>query len=217
MGSVLYSQARTETAVPSTREKLRPDHALFAVSLSVADLSAGPSLTVLRQWLKRLEEAAPRVAPGTLVQPRDFDSPSIPGLLSRSSEDTAARLGVHVTVPLDTKASFLERAERVAAVDDALRALVLDGRKSKPAVTVTRALPAFLVSEDARRNSRNTLLALWNARVEQLAALGRVEVEKVLPSVEVVQVGVSMEEVELRFEPGGVATVRVRRKPTEKD
>ncbi len=151
------------------------------------------------------------------MQARDFDSPSIPGLLSRSSEDTAARLGVHVTVPLDTKASFLERAERVAAVDDALRALVLDGRKSKPAVTVTRALPAFLVSEDARRNSRNTLLALWNARVEQMAALGRVEVEKVLPSVEVVQVGVSMEEVELRFEPGGVATVRVRRKPTEKD
>jgi hypothetical protein len=212
MNSVLYSQQRGETAVPSTRTKLRPDHALFAVSLSVGDLAAGPSLALLRAWLRRLEESVSRAATGALVQPVDFDAPSIPGLLSRSSEDTAARLRVNVVVPLDTKATFVDRAERVAAVDDALRVLVLDGRKNKPSLTVTRALPVFLVSEDARRQGRTTLMDQWRSHVEQLSALGGVKVEQVSPSVEVTQVSLSMEEVELRFEPGGVASVRLARK-----
>lgn len=211
MSTKFFAQQRGETQIPSTTEKARPDHALFSVMLGVSDLAAVPSLTLLEQWVGRLEAAVPKAAPGSTVTVTDFDAPSIAALLSKSGDDTAARLTLTVTVPLDLGAGFFARAQRVAAVDDVLRALLLDARKSKPSVTVTRHLPVFLVAEDVLQASRERLLARWQARLQDLSRFASLAVEGVWPAIDVTQHSVSVEEVELRFEPGGQATLRIAR------
>lgn len=214
MNSKIFPQHRGETPVPSTTEKVRPDHALFAITLSVADLAATPALAHLKSLVRRLEQSIPLAAPGASVVAQDFDAPSISALLSKGSDDTAARLSGAIHVPLDPTASFFDRAERVAAVDDVLRALVLEGRKSKPATQVSRRLPTFLVGDDAVAAGRDRLLARWRARLEDLTTFAAVAVEGVWPAIDVSQHSLSIEEVELRFEPGGLATVRIpRRRP----
>ena len=215
MSTKFFTQQRGETQIPSTTEKARPDHALFSVLLTVSDLAAVPSLALLRQWTSRLEEAVPKAAPGSTVTVKDFDAPSIAALLSKSGDDTAARLSLTVTVPLDLGASFFARAERVAAVDDVLRTLLMDGRKTKPTVTVTRHLPVFLVAEGVLQASRERLLARWQARLQELSRFASLVVEGVWPAIDVSQHSVSVEEVELRFEPGGQASLRIpRREPS---
>jgi predicted GNAT superfamily acetyltransferase len=211
MSTKFFGQQRDDTPIPSTTEKVRPDHALFSLTIAVSDLAAVPSLALLKQWTRRLEEAVPKAAPMSTVVVKDFDAPSIPALLSKSTEETAARLALTITVPLDTAASFFERAERVAAVDDVLRSFVIDGRKNKPNVLFTRHLPTFLVSDTVLQASRQRLLARWQSRLQELSQLASLSVEHVWPAIDVSQVSVSIEEVELRFEPGGTATLRIPR------
>lgn len=209
MSTKVFGQARGETPTPSSSEKLRPDHALFAVTLVVSDLAAVPSLALLERWARRLEDAVPKAAPTSTVKVTDFDAPSIAALLSKSGGDAAARLGLKIMVPLDVGADFFERAERVAAVDDVLRALVVDGRKHKPTVTVTRHLPVFLVADDVLQASRARLLARWQTRLQELSRFASLSVEGVCPAVDVSQHSVSVEEVELHFDPGGRATLGI--------
>lgn len=211
MNTKFFAQQRADTPIPSTTEKARPDHALFSVTLTVSELAAVPSLAMLEQWAKRLGDAVPKAASTSTVTVTGFRAPAIAALLSKGGDDTAARLSLEVTVPLDPGASFFERAGRVAAVDDVLRALLMDARKSKPNVTVTRHLPVFLVAESVLQASRERLLARWQARLQDLSRFASLLVEGVWPAIEVSQHSVSVEEVELRFEPGGMATLRVPR------
>jgi hypothetical protein len=211
MSTKFFAQQRSETQIPSTTEKARPDHALFSVTLTVSELAAVPSLAMLEQWAKRLGDAVPKAASTSTVTMKGFHAPAIAALLSKGGDDTAARLSLEVTVPLDPSASFFERAGRVAAVDDVLRALLMDARKSKPNVTVTRNLPVFLVAEGVLQASRERLLARWQARLQDLSRFASLSVEGVWPAIDVSQHSVSVEEVELRFEPGGMATLRVPR------
>lgn len=211
MNSKIFAQHRGDTPVPSSAEKVRPDHALFGLTLSVADLAASPALALLKERVRRLQTDIPAAAPGSSVDVQDFDAPSIPALLSKSTEETAARLSLTVTVPLDTAAPFFARAERVAAVDDVLRQLVIEGRKSKPNFNVSRQLPTFLVNDDAVDAGRVRLLARWQSRLQELTAFASVSVDGVWSTAEVTQRSVSIEEVELRCELGGVATLRLPR------
>jgi hypothetical protein len=209
MSTKFFAQQRSETPVPSAVEKVRPDHALFSVMLTVSDLAAAPSLTLLEQWVSRLELAVPKAAPASTVRVTDFDAPSIAALLSKGGDDTAARLTLTVTVPLDVDAGFFARAERVAAVDDVLRSLLMDGRKNKPTITVTRHLPVFLVAEGVLQTARERLLARWQSRLQDLSRFASLSVMGVSPAIDVSQHSVSVEEVELRFEPGGHATLQI--------
>lgn len=211
MSTKFFAQQRGETPIPSATEKARPDHALFSVVFGVSDLAAVPSLALLKQWVGRLEEAVAKAAPGSTVKVTDFHAPSIAALLSKSGDDTAARLRLTVTVPLELGASFFARADRVAAVDDVLRALLMDGRKSKPSVAVTRHLPVFLVADEVLEASRERLLARWQARLQDLSRFASLAVEGVWPAIDVTQHSVSVEEVELRLDPGGQATLRIAR------
>lgn len=209
MSTKFFAQQRSETPIPSAVEKVRPDHALFSVMLAVSDLAAAPSLEVLEQWVRRLEVAVPKAAPGSTVKVTDFDAPSIAALLSKGGDDTAARLTLTVTVPLDLDAGFFARAGRVAAVDDVLRALLMDGRKHKPTITVTRHLPVFLVSDGVLQTARERLLARWQSRLQDLSRFASLSVQGVSPAIDILQHSVSVEEVELRFDPGGHATLQI--------
>lgn len=209
MSTKFFAQQRSETPIPSAVETVRPDHALFSVMLTVSDLAAAPSLELLEQWVRRLEVAVPKAAPASTVKVTDFDAPSIAALLSKGSDDTAARLTLTVTVPLDLDASFFARAERVAAVDDVLRALLMDGRKNKPTITVTRHLPVFLVTEGVLQTARERLLTRWQTRLQDLSRFASLSVQGVSPAIDVTQHSVSVEAVELRFDPGGHATLQI--------
>ncbi len=205
----LYSQVRPETAVPSVRLKVRPDHALFSLTLSVQGLAAHPALTLLSTYTASLQQQLTRAIADVTLKTVDFEPPAIAGLLGKNADESAARLSLTLSVPLSTSADPMARAQRVALIDDVLRALVLEARKSKPAVTLTRGTPTYLVGDEARALARQKLMAQWLERVNQLAAVASVTIENVAPAVEVVQHPMTMEEVEMVFEPGGLARFRL--------
>jgi hypothetical protein len=197
----LYSQARGDTSVPRAVLTRRPDLALFDVEASVEDLAAAPALSLLSKTVMRLAASLPAFASLTK---RDFAVPSIPGLLK--AEPAAARLSFHISVPLSA-VEFEERANRLALVDDALRAWLLECKKSKPAVAVRRQRPVCILSDGALEAARKDLVASWHARASELEQLGRVKIKNVRMGAAVSQVPVGVDAVELTLDLGGTVTL----------
>ncbi len=200
MNSKFYSENRAHTAVPAATLRVRPEQALFHFSVGVELEGAAAALALLRRACVRLEEQL--TALGATLVLTDFDLPGEPGKLSTP----ASRLHGRLEVPLPA-GPFWERAQRIAAVDDVLRGLVVEGKKQKPQLDVKRDLPAFVVVNPEAH--RATLVAKLHERARSLAGGQSFVLRELRFERMVEQRSLHLDEVELSLTVDGSAEIKL--------
>ena len=200
MISKSYGEHRAQTATPTVTLVERPDQALFHLSVSVETDSASAALPLLKRAATRLEELLPPL--GARLTVTDFDLPNAAG----KTASLVSRLDAFLTLPFVKDAPFWDRAAKLAQVDGLLRALVLEGKKQKPALEVRSDLPVFVVAEPELR--RATLVTRLHERARSLGH--DVVVKELRFDRPVEQRSVSLEEVQLFLAVEGVAEVALR-------
>ena len=200
MISKSYGEHRAQTATPTLTLAERPEQALFHLSISVETDSASTALPLLKRAATRLEELLPPL--GARLSVTDFELPNAAG----KTASLVSRLDALLTLPFLKDAPFWDRAAKLAQVDGLLRALVLEGKKHKPALEVRSDLPVFVVADpELRRASLVTRLH------ERARSLGHdVVVKELRFDRPVEQRSVSLEEVQLFLAVEGVAEVALR-------
>ena len=200
MMSKSYGEHRSQTATPTVTLTERPEQALFHLSVSVETETSSTALPLLKRSALRLEELLPPL--GARLTVTDFDLPTEAGKSGTSS----CRLHAFLTLPFGKDAPFWERAQKLAQVDDLLRALVIEGKKQKPALEVRRDLPAFVVADPELRRA-----ALITRLHERARSLGHdVSLKELRFDRPVEQRSVSLEEVQLSLSIEGGAEVALR-------
>lgn len=189
--------SRGVTPLPRATLLVRPQLCLFQLSLGVeVELSA--ALPAIRRAAARLDELLPATQASLHLEDLGFTQ----GATSKSyAAEGATRLEGTLTLPFAEGEGFWERAQRVAQLDELLRALVVEGKKQKPALEVRRALPSYAVLD--AEAYRATLLgqALQRAR-----ALGNtVTLHQLKWSEPVQQRSLGLEQVELTLDLAGHA------------
>lgn len=197
-----YSHHRATTPLPSISLVCRPEQARYLVHLSTEADSASAALAVLRRVAQRGEEVLATVGVRVLVG--DLDLPQESGKLSNA----ATRLHLGLTLPLAKEASFWERAQKLAQLDDLLRTLMAEGKKSKPSVEVRRDLPVFVVTDPEA--FRSQLVARLHERARSLGGSDGVLLKELRFDRPVNQRSVSLEEVELSLPVEGAAELTLR-------
>jgi len=194
---------RAQTPVPAVSTIARPDQAHFHVQVAVETDSAAAAIPLLRRAAQRLEELLPQV--GAKLTVTDFDLPAEAGKLAGG---TPSRLHATLVVPLAKEASFWDRAQKLSQVDDLLRALVLEGKKQKPALEVRRDLPVFVVADPEA--FRAQLVAQLHERARSLAGGAAVTFTDLRFERAVSQRPLGLEEVELSLHVEGVAELSLK-------
>ncbi len=204
MSSKLYGgEVRALTPVPAVTTIVRPDHAHFHVQVAVETESAVAAIPLLRRASQRLEELLPQL--GAKLATTDFDLPAEAGKLAGG---TPSRLHATLIVPLAQDASFWDRAQKLSQIDDLLRALLLEGKKQKPALDVRRDLPVFVVADPEA--FRAQLIAQLHERARSLAGGGAVTFKDLRFERAVSQRPLGLEEVELSLHVEGVAELTLK-------
>lgn len=188
---------RATTPVPSVTTLARPEQAHFHVQVSVETENAAAAVPLLRRAAQRLEELLPQL--GAKLTITDFDLPAESGKLAGGSP---SRLHATLVVPLTKDASFWDRVQKLTHVDDLLRALVLEGKKQKPALEVRRDLPVFVVADP--EVFRAQLVAQLHERARSLSGAS-VMLKELRFDRAVSQRSLTLEEVELSLAVEGVA------------
>jgi hypothetical protein len=200
MMSKSYGEHRAQTATPTVTLSERPEQAHFHLSVAVETESASAALPLLKRSALRLEELLPPL--GARLTVTDFDLPGEAGKAATS----VSRLHATLTLPFPKEAPFWDRAQKLAQVDDLLRALVLEGKKQKPALEFRRDLPVFVVADPELRRA-----ALVTRLQERARSLGHdVGLKELRFDRPVEQRSVSLEEVQLSLAVEGVAEVALR-------
>ncbi len=192
-----YGDHRAQTPTPALTLVVRPDRARFQLHVSVEADSASQALPLLRRAVQRLEELLPPLQATLTVT--DFDLPT----------DGKGVSQVHAVLelPLSKEAPFWDRAQRLAQLDDLLRALAQEGRKQKPALDVRRDLPVFVVADPEAH--RATLVQRLHERAKSVS--GEEALLKALQfDCPVTQRAVSLEEVELSLPVQGTLQSKLR-------
>lgn len=197
MLSKSYGDHRAQTPTPALTLVVRPDRARFHLHLSVETDSASQALPLLRRAVQRLEELLPPLQATLSVT--DFDLPA--------DGKGASQLHALLELPLSKEAPFWDRAQRLAQVDDLLRALAQEGRKQKPALEVRRDLPVFVIA-DAEAH-RATLVQRLHERARSLSGEDAL-LESLRFDCAVTQRAVSLEEVELSLPVEGTLQSKLR-------
>lgn len=200
MLSKSYGEHRAQTATPSVTLTERPEQALFHLAVSVETESASTALPLLKRAVSRLEDLLPPL--GAKLTVTDYDLPSGGGKASELTSQLRALL----TLPFAKEASFWDRAQKLAQIDGLLRALILEGKKQKPALEVRFDLPAFVVADPEAR--RPALVARLHERARSLGH--DVTLKELRFDRPVLQQPVSLEEVQLSLAVDGVAEVALR-------
>lgn len=200
MMSKSYGEHRAQTAPPAATLSERPEQALFHLWVSVETDSASTALPLLKRSVTRLEDLLPPL--GAKLTVTDFDLPAAAG----KSSALVSHLHAFLTVPFAKDTPFWERAQKLAQVDGLLRALVLEGKKHKPALEVRCDLPVFVVAEPEAR--RATLVSRLQERARSLGH--DVMLKELRFDRPVEQRSVSLEEVQLSLAVDGVAEVALR-------
>lgn len=200
MISKSYSDHRAQTATPSVTLAERPEQALFHLAVSVETESASAAIPLLKRAVTRLEELLPPL--GARLTVTDFDLPVATG----KTAGAVSQLHAFLTLPFVKDAPFWDRAAKLAQVDGLLRALVLEGKKQKPALDVRSDLPVFVVADPEQRRP-----ALVSRLHERARSLGHdVTLKELRFDRAVEQRSVSLEEVQLSLAVEGVAEVALR-------
>ena len=197
-----YSEHRSQTAIPAINLIVRPDQANFHLSVSVETDSATVALPLLRRAAQRLEELL--TPHGAKLEVTDLALPQESGKLSNSP------LLLHGTLilPLGTDLTFWERAQKLAQIDDLLRALVSEGKKQKPAIELRRDLPVFVVA--VPEHHREALVKRLHERARSLAGSTKsVLLKQLQVDRPVVQRPLGLESVELSLPIDGVGEVLI--------
>jgi hypothetical protein len=195
MISKSYGEHRGQTATPTVTLSERPEQALFHLAVSVETDSASASLPLLKRSVTRLEELLPPL--GAKLTVTDYDLPAAAG----KSSELLSSLHALLTLPFTKESSVWDRAQKLAQVDGLLRALVMEGKKQKPALEVRFDLPVFVVAEPELRRA-----ALVTRLHERARSLGNdVTLKELRFDRPVEQRPVSLEEVQLTLSVEGVA------------
>jgi hypothetical protein len=187
---------RSQTPVPTVTTIARPDQAHFHLQVAVETETAAAAVPLLKRAAQRLEELLPQL--GAKLTVTDFDLPHESGKLAVGAP---SRLHATLVVPLAKDAGFWERAQKLAQVDDLLRALVLEGKKQKPALEVRRDLPVFVVGDPEAH--RAALVQRLHERAKSLGA--PVLLKDLRFDRPVTQRPLGLEEVELSLPVEGAA------------
>lgn len=200
MISKSYGEHRAQTATPTVTLTERPEQALFHLVVSVETESASTAIPLLRRAATRLDELLPPL--GAHLTVTGFDLPADSGKSTSATSSVQAFL----TLPFLKDAPFWDRAQKLAQVDGLLRALVLEGKKQKPALEVRSDLPVFVVADPEVRRA-----GLVSRLHERARSLGHdVTLKELRFDRPVEQRSVSLEEVELCLSVEGVAEVALR-------
>lgn len=199
--SLGYAPPPGKTPLPSVSLVVRPDQARFQLSVQVETDSAAGAIPLLRRAAQRIEDLLPPL--GATLALGDLDLQS-----AGKTSKVAAAPGLVVTgtllLPLSKDAPFWDRAQRVAHVDDLLRALVLEGKRQKPELEVRKANPVFLMAEPEAFRAELIARALSRARA---LSKSEVKVEHLRFEHAVTQRPIGLEEVELSLDLHGEASV----------
>ena len=180
---------------------VRPDVLCVAVSARVEDVTPTQAVALLRTAASALHARAVSLHPGAKLSGRRLD-------LGRSSSEKALKSAVSdaqldgvLLVPLDPSADFWARADLVARLTEALRALTLELAKPKSPVKLGFRSPVARVRDTAPH--RAELTARFRA---QLLALTEGSSERAVPGGweipdEIAQQASSLDEVRLLLVP----------------
>lgn len=198
MSLTSYGGPPIQTPTPAVAVVTRPDQAHFLLSVQVEAESAAASVPVLRRAAQRLEDLLPPL--GATLKVTDFD---LNVGTSKSKESSGTQLQATLVLPLAKDASFWDRAQRVAQVDDLLKALVAEGKRQKPVLEVRKGTPVFVVGDP--ESHRAQLIELLVRRARSLSPEGQLLLRQLRFERAVTQRSLSLEEVELTLPLDGVA------------
>ena len=196
------SDHRAQTRLPPLTLTARPDQARFHLQVEVTTDTAAAAVPLLHNAAQRLVQLLPQL--GATLALTGFELPHESGKLSHAP----TRLHATLTLPLDPDASFWDRAQRLAQVDDLLRALVLEGRKQKPALDVRHDLPVFAVADPEAH--RDALVKRLHDRARSLGGAEPVQLGELRFDQAVAQHPLGIEAVELSLPIEGSAALTLR-------
>lgn len=196
--SLSYAAAPQQTPTPAVMVVARPDSAHFSLSVQVEAESAAASIPLLRRAAQRLEDLLPPL--GASLKVHDFD---LNVGHAKSGASSGTQLQATLVLPLAKDASFWDRAQKVAQMDDLLRALIAEGKRQKPALEVRKGVPVFVVTDPEAH--RVELVQLLLRRARSLSAEGELLLRQLRFERAVTQRSLSLEEVELSLPLDGVA------------
>lgn len=197
----LYGATRAQTQVGSVSLREVPEQARLDLTAAVEATTATSALALLRKALGGLE--AGLAALHATLAVLDFDVPHDGGKLSTPE----TRLRATITLALPTTLPPLERAGRVAALDDALRAAAVEAKRQKPSVELRRSLPAYTVADPER--FRGALVQRLHERARSLGGPAGVTLRELRFDRPVEQRSLGLQEVELVLLVEGTASVRL--------
>lgn len=200
MMSKSYGEHRAQTPTPTTTLTERPEEARFHLQVSVETETAAAAIPLLKRAAQRLEELLPPL--GAHLKVTDFDVPADEG----KTGGGRARLHATLTLPFAREASFWDRAQKLAQVDDLLRAVMHEGKKQRPVLEVRRDLPVFVVLEPEQR--RAALIATLHARARSLGTEASLQALRFDRPVQ--QRSLNLEEVEVWLDLEGTAEVTLK-------
>lgn len=200
MLSKSYADHRAQTPTPASSLVVRPDRARFQVQVAVETDTAAQAVPVLRRAVQRLEELLPSMQATLTVS--DLDLPRDGGKGGGPST-----LHAWLELPLAKDATFWDRAQRIAQVDDLLHALAQEGKRQKPALDVRRDLPVFVVADPEAH--RDALVRRLHERARSIGGEGA-ELHGVQFDRAVTQHPLGLEEVALSLPVDGALQTKVR-------
>jgi hypothetical protein len=194
---------RPQTQAPAVTLTARPDQARFHLQVEVVSDAAATAVPLLHRAAQRLVELLPQL--GATLALEGLDLPHD----SAKASGSPSRLRATLALPLSPDATFWDRAQRIAQIDDLLRALAAEGRKQKPALELRHDLPVCVVADPEAR--REALVARLHQRARSLGGDGaEVRLVGLRFDQPVTQRPLGVEAVELSLPVEGAAELTLR-------
>lgn len=158
-----YHEAPQEKPLPTGELTVRPDLLVVPFSLTVEELEPPQAVPHLRPLLRAVEDRIATLGARLVVRNIHTNIFSGEGKGISGAPRTALSGVVELALP---DGGAMDRAMRVATLDGYLRALTVEGRKQRPAVTAAVGVPSILVRDPEAH--RAELVARWQERSRQV-------------------------------------------------
>jgi hypothetical protein len=197
----LTGTTRSHTSIPAVTLRVVPEQARLDLTAAVEAPTASGALALLKKSLASVEAMLPALH--ATMNLLDFDVPHDGGKLSTPE----TRLRAVVTLGLPVTLPAIERAGRVAALDDALRAAAAEAKRQKPVIDLRRSLPVYVVVDP--EHFRGALVQRLHERARSLGGPAGVTLRELRFDRPVEQRSLGLQEVELLLPVEGTASVRL--------
>ncbi|MCU0657054.1 MAG: hypothetical protein MUF64_17890 [Polyangiaceae bacterium] len=201
-----YQESAQEKPLPTGELLVPPDLLLVPFSLTVEELEPPQAVAHLRPLLRSVEERIAGLGARLIVRNLHTTSFHGDGKSISAGPRTALSGVVELTLP---EGGAMERAMRAATLDGYLRALTIEGRKQRPAVTAAIGASSIRVRDPEAH--RGELVSRWQERARQVieaarAAGASLEAWKLEAPGAVEQEALSLEQVKLTLAIRGGAS-----------